>query len=85
MAEEKDENVISTGNIILGILWFIFMVIWIISAIIGFYMSILCFSYNGTPGSKVAGFLLAIFAGPFFWLYYIFRSTYCTKDYYYPQ
>lgn len=83
MAEKKDTE-ISTGAIIGSIFWFIFTIIWLISAIIGFYMSIICLSYNGTTGSKIAGFLLAIFAGPFYWLYYIYRSTYCTKDYYYP-
>lgn len=83
MAENNEE--VSTGNIIGSIFWSIFVIIWIISAIIGFYMSIICLSYNGTAGAKAAGFLLALFFGPFYWFYYIFRTTYCTKDYIYPQ
>lgn len=85
MTETTEKTEISTGSIIAGTFYFIFFVIWVIAALIGFYMSIICFSYSGTVGSKVAGFLLALFAGPFFWLYYIYRSNYCTKDYYYPQ
>lgn len=84
MPENNDEEVTSS-NIILGIFWSIFVIIWLISSIIGFIMSLVCLSYNGTTGSKVAGVLLSIFFGPFYWLYYVFRTTYCTKDYIYPQ
>lgn len=83
MAENNEE--VSTGNIIGAIFWSIFVIIWIICSIIGFIMSLICLSYNGTTGSKVAGVLLSIFFGPFYWFYYIFRTTYCTKDYIYPQ
>ena len=83
MAENTEE--VSTGYIIGSIFWSIFVIIWIICSIIGFIMSLICLSYNGSAGSKVAGVLLSIFFGPFYWFYYIFRTTYCTKDYIYPQ
>lgn len=79
-----EDTTISSGSILSGIFTLIFVVIWLIASITGFLMSILCLSYDGTTGSKVAGFLFAIFTGPFFWLYYIFKTTYCTnnKNYY---
>jgi len=79
----KDE--ITTGSIVGGIFSLIFTLIWLIAAVTGFIMSIICLSYDGTTGSKIAGFLLAIFVGPFYWLYYIYRKTYCTNNNYYPQ
>jgi hypothetical protein len=80
-----DSNTITTGNIVGGIFSLIFTLIWFIAAVTGFIMSIICLSYDGTTGSKIAGFLLAIFVGPFYWLYYIYRKTYCTNNNYYPQ
>jgi hypothetical protein len=50
--------------------------IWLIAASTGFVMSIICLSYDGTIGSKIAGFLLSIFLGPFYWLYYIYSINY---------
>ena len=80
-----DNENLTEWNYIKGIFWSIFTIIWFIAMLIAIYMSVVCLSYNGTTGSKVGGVLLALFFGPFYWLYYIFRSTYCTKDYYYPQ
>ncbi len=76
---------ITTGNILSGIFSLIFIVIWAVASFTGFIMSILCLSYDGSTGGKVAGILLALFFGPFYWLYYIFRKTYCTNNNYYPQ
>ena len=80
----SDSAEITTGAVVWSIFTFIFVVIWIIAAFTGFIMSILCLSYDGTTGAKIAGFLFAFFTGPFYWLYYIFRKTYCTnnKNYY---
>ena len=65
----------------------IIFIIWIITGIISFIMSIVCIFYDGTPGSKIAGLILALFTGPFYWLYYIYNLSYCNKkiNYYYPQ
>jgi hypothetical protein len=80
-----DNEVNNTGSIISGIFIFIFTIVWLIASFTGFLMSILCLSYDGSTGAKIAGFLFALFTGPFFWLYYIFRKTYCTNNNYYPQ
>lgn len=82
MAEEDktyiDKNYIK--EIFYTVLWWT----WVITGSIAIYISLVCLSYNGTTGSKIGGVLLAFIFGPFYLLYYIFRSTYCTKDYYYP-
>ena len=51
--------------------------IWLISGLAAFITSIICLGYNGTGGAKAAGFLLALFFGPFYWLYYIYNINYC--------
>lgn len=77
---------LSVGYSILIIFFFLFSVTWAIAGFIGFIMSIVCFFYNSTTDEKIIGLLLALFTGPFYWLYYILKSTYCTKNYYYyPQ
>jgi hypothetical protein len=84
---DKD-NEISTGNILSGIFTLIFVIIWVVAGFTGFIMSLVCLSYDGSTGSKVAGVLLSIFFGPFYWFYYIFRKTYCinnSNNNYYPQ
>ena len=80
--EEEDKTYIDKEyikEIILTILWWI----WLITALISIYMSFVCLSYNGTTGSKIGGVFLALIFGPFYWLYYGFRSTYCTRNYSY--
>jgi hypothetical protein len=77
---------ISTSAMIFSIFLLIIILIWCIASFTGFIMSIICISYDGSSGSKIAGILLALFFGPFYWLYYIYRKTYCTNNnYYYPQ
>jgi hypothetical protein len=85
MTDNNKTDEVTTGNIIFSIFMLIFSIIWLIAAFAGFVMSIICLSYDGTIGSKIAGFLLSIFLGPFYWLYYIYRKTYCTNNNYYPQ
>jgi hypothetical protein len=92
MAENIDTNItinkeaeISTATYIFAIFYVIIFIIWAFAGFIGFIMSIVCLSYQATDGEKIAGLLLGMFTGPFFWLYYIFSKTYCTKNYYYPQ
>jgi hypothetical protein len=59
------------------IMVFIFMTLWTISGIAAFIMSIVCFARSGTMGQQVVGLLLAIFFGPFYWIYYFILSSYC--------
>lgn len=56
------------------------IVIWLVFALAGlagFVTSLVCFGRSGTPGQHVAGFLVAFFFGPFYWLYYAMSSSYC--------
>ena len=57
----------------------IFVVIWAVLGVGAFVMSLVCFSKKGTANgsSNVIGLLLAIFLGPFYWLYYFGSGTYC--------
>lgn len=58
---------------------FIFLLFWIISGIVAFFMSIFCFAYSGTMLEKVGGFAIAVLFGPFYWIYYAFMNTYCAS------
>lgn len=60
-------------NIWLGLL----VLIWIISGFLAFLASFVCLFYNSSIGDKMAGLILALFAGPFYWLFYIYNSNYC--------
>jgi hypothetical protein len=55
----------------------IFILIWIISGFVAFLASFVCLFYNSSIGDKMAGLVLALFAGPFYWLFYIYNSNYC--------
>lgn len=58
---------------------FIFLVVWWFAGIIGFIMSLVCCFYNGTTTDKFLGIVMAWIFGPFYWLYFIYNSTYCTR------
>lgn len=55
----------------------IFVIFWSMAGLIAFGMSLVCFGYSGTMAEKALGFLLALFFGPFYWIYYLSSSTYC--------
>ena len=55
----------------------LFVLIWIISGLIAFMASFVCLFYNSSVGDKMAGLIMALFAGPFYWLFYIYNSNYC--------
>jgi hypothetical protein len=59
------------------IMVFVFMTLWTVSGIAAFIMSIVCFARSGTMAQQVVGLLLAIFFGPFYWIYYFILSSYC--------
>lgn len=54
-----------------------FALIWVISGFVAFVMSLVCFARNGTAIEKIAGLLLALFFGPFYWVYYAISASYC--------
>jgi hypothetical protein len=55
----------------------LFGLVWVIAGIIAFIMSLICFAYSGTAVEKFIGFLLAVFFGPFYWIYYFTSNSYC--------
>jgi hypothetical protein len=51
---------------------------WAVLGVAAFIMSLVCFSKKGTTsGQKVIGLLLAVFLGPFYWIYYAGSGSYC--------
>ena len=56
---------------------FLVMLIWVVAGIVAFVMSILCFGKSGTIAQQVVGLLLAVFFGPFYWLYFVAVKSYC--------
>ena len=58
---------------------FIITLIWWTAGFIGFLMSIVCCFYNGSTTDKFLGILLALILGPFYWLFFIYNSSYCTR------
>ena len=71
--EEEEKK--SSGKIIILVI----IAIWVILGIAGFIMSIVCFGRTGSTSQHVIGLLLAIFFGPFFWLFYFFVPDYCKR------
>jgi sterol desaturase/sphingolipid hydroxylase (fatty acid hydroxylase superfamily) len=72
----KDETS-SDGSKTILIISTIFLVLWVFAGIAAFLMSLLCFGKSGTTAQHVVGFLLAIFFGPFYWIYYFVAASYC--------
>jgi hypothetical protein len=60
--------------------YLIFIWVWIIIGISAFITSLFCFSRNGRLIDKIIGLVLAIFFGPFYFLFYAFNSDYCKKS-----
>ena len=70
---------VSTVGLLGSILLLTVMLIWMVSGIVAFVMSIICFFYDSSLNEKVIGLILAILLGPFYWLYYIYNSNYCNR------
>lgn len=62
-----------------GMDWFVYLVtiLWVVAGIVGFIVSIMCFGKSGTIAQQIVGLLLAVFFGPFYWLYYVSVRSYC--------
>jgi hypothetical protein len=58
-----------------GLITFIF--VWVFIGLVAFIMSLVCFAKSGTTFNKIIGLLLAIFFGPFYFLFYVFNKEYC--------
>lgn len=62
----------------LYILLSVFTFIWFITGIAAWITSILCFVDKKNKIQNVVGFFIALFLGPFYWLYYIYMDKYCS-------
>lgn len=79
-SEEDKNNVKKAGGI--AILFVVIMFIWAILGIWAFIWSIVCFGKNDKTSLNVIGLILAIFFGPFYWLYYLINKSYCRENSY---
>ena len=55
----------------------VFICVWILIGLVAFILSLVCFARSGSPFDKIIGLLLAIFFGPFYFLFYVFNKGYC--------
>jgi hypothetical protein len=70
---EKDKK--SSLKIVITIIIFI----WAILGIAGFIMSLVCFGRSGTSAQHIIGLLIALFLGPFYWIFYFAVPDYCKR------
>jgi hypothetical protein len=86
LGDAKAPLIYSLFKIITSSFYFIWIallvLIWIISGFAAFIASFVCLFYNSSIGDKIAGLVMALFAGPFYWLFYIYNMNYCNKYYY---
>ena len=69
----EQPNLSKVSIVALGVL----VLIWMLAGISAFVMSLICFGFSGTMPEKVIGLFLAIFFGPFYWIYFIAVKNYC--------
>jgi len=53
------------------------LAVWFLAGFAAFVTSFVCFGRSGSLAQKVVGLLLALFFGPFYWLYFVFDKSYC--------
>ena len=82
--EDEDEENIYDTIVLFGVESYknvkmiaLFVTIWILLGIIGLITSIACFGFSGSFLQKLLGILIAIFLGPFYWIYFYFNKEYC--------
>jgi hypothetical protein len=77
--EEKEEKptkeITTTGMVIL-----ILIGLWTLFGFVAFVKSILCFGSSSTMTEKLLGFLLAVFFGPFYFIYLYANKNYCVSS-----
>ena len=73
MVNEQENNPLPKS--VIGV--YIFILLWALFGFIAFIMSLVCFGRSGSIIEKIVGLLLAIFFGPFYFIFYAFNSNYC--------
>jgi hypothetical protein len=51
--------------------------VWILAGISAFVYSLYCFTKSGTTAEKILGLILAMIAGPFYFIYVAMYNAYC--------
>ena len=73
--EAKEIEVSASG---VGV-FFLIIVIWLLAGLVAFIASIVCFGRGGSSSENIVGLLIAMFFGPFYWIYFFVSKTYCTS------
>ena len=77
MSEEYIEKKIDKA---FSIAFLVFLFIWILIGFAAFITSLVCFGRKGTIIEKIIGLLLAIFFGPFYFIFFFFAGGYCGSN-----
>jgi hypothetical protein len=58
-----------------------FAVLWVLAGLAALVMSIYCWAAypNAEPSVDILAVLLAIVLGPFYWIFYFYKSGYCGR------
>jgi len=77
---EKGKNIKKENKLkVMSYFILIFSLLWFMTGLLGWLMSIYCFNYSKSKIENVVGVLIATFLGPFYWLYYIYMQNYCGR------
>jgi len=60
-----------------GSVYVVFAIIWVLAGIAAFIYSMVCYGKNANVWTSLMGLLLALFLGPFYWIYYWVDKSYC--------
>ncbi len=60
-----------------GVVILVLVTVWILAGIAAFVYSLYCFTKSGTTAEKILGFILAMIAGPFYFIYVAMYKAYC--------
>jgi hypothetical protein len=74
LAEEQENKI----NVVFSVGFLIFILLWILIGFAAFITSLVCFGRKGTMIEKIIGLLLAIFFGPFYFIFFFCAGDYCS-------
>jgi len=75
---DKEKVVTNVSGLL--VVWGILVIVWFFAGLAGFVASLVCLAFYGSATSKALGVIIALLFGPFYWLYFIFNSKYCTRN-----
>ncbi len=67
---DQQQKIVKFALIVLSAVWGLF-------GLFAFIMSLICLGRSGSMGEKIFGVLLAMFMGPFYFIYFYASGTYC--------